>query len=628
MALKAQYTAYHDTMRSANGTYPNENTCAAPPEIPFGTKIKVSDTGTAMDGRVYTVTDRGGAVKKIGDRYIFDLWMPSEKKCLEFGRRNGMAEVVKGNSASATVNKKKSSRKKTGGSDIIDVAASQIGYKESGENQTKYGAWYGMNGAPWCHMFVSWCADQAGVPVSVVPKTASTTEGMEWFKNRGLFKYKGKYTPKRGDLVYFKTGRSHVGLVEKVTGSTLHTIEGNTSDKVARRTYPLSNETITGYGTPKYTYTSAAGNGTGSGSSSAKAKEAAKKELAMLKKVLARHPAEETVIINAGTRETMKLPEGRACVGIIRCGKAFMVSAMDGMKITWERKGAPGKLEFKALYDKDFKINEGNTVIIQADGKDFFKGYIFSRKMSKDGIMSYTAYDQLRYLKNKDTFIYKNKTAAEVVKRIAEKFRLDCGRLDDTIYKMSAIEDDATLFDIIQNALDDTLVFTGRMYVLYDSFGNLTLSDVADMKVNSCVVDEETGGDFTYETTIDDGVYNKIKLVYENKKKGTYDSYISQDARNMDKWGVLQYHDKISAPKLGKLKADALLDLYNQKKRSLSVSDVIGSTNVRAGSLVPVILNLQDIKVSNYMMVEKVTHKFENRYYSMDLVLSGGGFSG
>lgn len=147
MALKAQYTAYHDTMRSANGTYPNENTCAAPPEIPFGTKIKVSGTGTAMDGRVYIVTDRGGAVKKIGDRYIFDLWMPSEKKCLEFGRRNGMAEVVKGNSASATVNKKKSSRKKTGGSDIIDVAASQIGYKESGENQTKYGAWYGMNGA-------------------------------------------------------------------------------------------------------------------------------------------------------------------------------------------------------------------------------------------------------------------------------------------------------------------------------------------------------------------------------------------------------------------------------------------------------------------------------------------------
>ena len=64
MALKAQYTAYHDTIRSADGSYPNENTCAAPPEIPFGTKIKVSGTGTYVDGRVYTVTDRGRLVKK------------------------------------------------------------------------------------------------------------------------------------------------------------------------------------------------------------------------------------------------------------------------------------------------------------------------------------------------------------------------------------------------------------------------------------------------------------------------------------------------------------------------------------------------------------------------------------
>ena len=127
--------------------------------------------------------------------------------------------------------------------DIVDVAIGELGYKEQGNNRTKYGAWYGMNGAAWCHMFVSWCAYKAGVSVSIVPKTASTSAGMAWFKKKGLFRYKGRYTPKRGDIVYFKTNRSHVGIVEKVSGSTLHTIEGNTSDKVARRTYPLSNAT-------------------------------------------------------------------------------------------------------------------------------------------------------------------------------------------------------------------------------------------------------------------------------------------------------------------------------------------------------------------------------------------------
>ena len=36
--------------------------------------------------------------------------------------------------------------------DIVDVAIGELGYKEQGNNRTKYGAWYGMNGAAWCCM--------------------------------------------------------------------------------------------------------------------------------------------------------------------------------------------------------------------------------------------------------------------------------------------------------------------------------------------------------------------------------------------------------------------------------------------------------------------------------------------
>ncbi len=630
MALKAQYTAYHDTIRSADGSYPNENTCAAPPEIPFGTKIKVSGTGTYVDGRVYTVTDRGRLVKKTGDRYIFDLWMPSESQCRSFGRRNGWAAVT-GSSQKAKKgkNSKKTSKKtRDSGCDIVSVAAKEIGYRETGNNRTKYGEWYGANGAAWCHMFASWCAAKAGIPVSVIPKTASTTEGMEWFKSRGRFKYKGKYTPKRGDLVYFKTGRSHVGIVEKVTGSTLHTIEGNSSDKVARRTYPLSEKTITGYGVPEYTRINASGSSTGgTGSTDGSRKQSSKEELKYLKKVLERHSG--TAIgksIDAEVKETSKLPEGKAVVQISNGNIKFTLPVLDGMKLAWERKGTPGKLTFEAPYEKGFKAVEGNTVLLKVDGVKLFKGYIFSRKMSGDGIMSYTAYDQLRYLKNKESLVYKKKTATEIIKIIAGKFRLECGELADTGYRMSAIEDDTTLFDITQDALDNTLIMTGRVYVLYDSLGKLCLSDVSGMKVNSCVVDMETGEGFTYGTTIDDGVYNQVKLVYENKKKGKYDLYITEHTINIDRWGVLQYLEKIDTPDLGKLKSQALLMLYNKKQKNLSVSGVIGNCKVRAGSLVPVLLDLKDMKVSNYMMVEKVTHIFKNRRHVMDMVLSGGGF--
>ncbi len=42
---------------------PSKKTCAAPPSVPFGTKITVRDTGTSLDGMTYTVNDRGGAIQ-------------------------------------------------------------------------------------------------------------------------------------------------------------------------------------------------------------------------------------------------------------------------------------------------------------------------------------------------------------------------------------------------------------------------------------------------------------------------------------------------------------------------------------------------------------------------------------
>ena len=60
---------------------------------------------------------------------------------------------------------------------------------------------------------------------------------------------------------------------------------------------------------------------------------------------------------------------------------------------------------------------------------------------------------------------------------------------------MSMVEDNATLFDIIQDALDNTVMQKGTLYVLYDKVGKLTLSKVSSLKVNACLIDQETGED-------------------------------------------------------------------------------------------------------------------------------------
>ncbi len=136
---------------------------------------------------------------------------------------------------------------------IMNIAEEQIGYKEGSNNDTKYGDWYGMPNEPWCAMFVSWCANQSGISTSIIPKYASVSLGMQWFQNNNRFGVKGEYTPKPGDIIFFKSsGASHTGLVINCIGDIVYTIEGNTSNMVAKRMYSLDWKTITGYGIPNY----------------------------------------------------------------------------------------------------------------------------------------------------------------------------------------------------------------------------------------------------------------------------------------------------------------------------------------------------------------------------------------
>lgn len=297
-------------------------------------------------------------------------------------------------------------------------------------------------------------------------------------------------------------------------------------------------------------------------------------------------------------------------------------------EIQWqtERKGKAGSLTFKVVKDSTINFTEGDAVRLKADGKNVFYGFVFQKKRDKEGIITVTAYDQLRYLKNKDTYVYSNKTASEVVQMLAKDFNLQCGTLEDTKFKIeSRVEDNQTLFDIIQNALDLTLQNKKEMYVLYDDFGKLTLKNIGNMKVG-ILIDEDTGENFDYSSSIDGETYNKIKLVYENEESGKREIYIAQDSSRINQWGVLQYFETIDEKTNGKAKADALLSLYNQKTRKLTIKGAFGDVRVKAGTLVAVSLNLGDIVANSFLLVEQAKHSFSESFYTMDLTLRGGEF--
>ena len=301
---------------------------------------------------------------------------------------------------------------------------------------------------------------------------------------------------------------------------------------------------------------------------------------------------------------------------------------VESVSIEWERQGQPGKLTADIFKTPGLSFQEGDPCRFSVDGTPIFYGFVFekARKGSMDQVITITVYDQLYYLKNKDTYVYSNKTAAAVIRMIAEDFQLNVGALADTGYTIaSRVEDSKTLFDIIQTALDETLKATSQMYVLYDDVGKLTLKNIGDMKLG-LLVDNETAGDFDYKTSIASQTYDKVKLSYENKDTGKREIFIAQDGSSINQWGVLQYYEKIDSTANAKAMADALLSLYNTKTRTLKLKDVLGDVRVRAGTMLVVMLGLGDMNLSSYLMVEQVKHTFSNEQHVMDLNMRGGTF--
>lgn len=141
-----------------------------------------------------------------------------------------------------------------GNSSMVNVAASQIG-NVGGE---PYWSWYGFSSrVEWCACFVSWCADQCGyIDAGIIPKFSYVPDGVAYFQSKGQWQ-DGSYTPKAGDIIFFtwdgSGGSDHVGIVESVIDGTVNTIEGNTTDSCARRSYALGSYVILGYGCPGYT---------------------------------------------------------------------------------------------------------------------------------------------------------------------------------------------------------------------------------------------------------------------------------------------------------------------------------------------------------------------------------------
>src|ERR671931_1375692 len=129
------------------------------------------------------------------------------------------------------------------GQAILNAVRNEVGVAEQppGSNDSPRIAQYrqataGSGVGPWCAYFVSWAARQAGVPLGDSGQGFGRVDDVYAGAQRtGKATPAGTGTPQPGDLIVWD---EHIGIVESVgADGSINTIEGNSSDRVSRRTY-------------------------------------------------------------------------------------------------------------------------------------------------------------------------------------------------------------------------------------------------------------------------------------------------------------------------------------------------------------------------------------------------------
>ena len=139
---------------------------------------------------------------------------------------------------------------------LVQVASSQLGYTEKGDNHSVYGAFTGTDGYPWCAPFVSWCASKAGLSSIFITsgtyadpddllkkgysvwyfKTYNDYDITKCLSNASSKTYDFNRTiviPRKGDLIFFESSKgacwAHVGIITDYDSSkkTITYIDGN-----------------------------------------------------------------------------------------------------------------------------------------------------------------------------------------------------------------------------------------------------------------------------------------------------------------------------------------------------------------------------------------------------------------
>lgn len=297
-------------------------------------------------------------------------------------------------------------------------------------------------------------------------------------------------------------------------------------------------------------------------------------------------------------------------------------------KVTWKgRKGAASRSLTVILADDNghghdragIKVMEGHKCMFKYNGKELFRGLIMSTTQTSAKQLTFTAYDMGIYLSNnRDTFVFKKKTADAVFKSVCSQFKIPYSKVSKCAHTIEELtKSRSTLFDVISDALNQEYEATGIRHYVSSEKGKLNLLTRRENFVQWVI---ETGVNiesYSYKKSIED-VKTRVKILTD--KGQTVAS--AEDKPLERKIGIFQEarssDDAMNGAQAAKL-AVRILEEESAPERALSI-EALGIPSVISGRGVYIVIKELGLKRTFY--VDQDTHTFDGGVHTMNLALT------
>lgn len=296
--------------------------------------------------------------------------------------------------------------------------------------------------------------------------------------------------------------------------------------------------------------------------------------------------------------------------------------------VRWSgRKGSSARTITVTMIDDDgyrharsgIDVADGNQCVFLVDGKERFRGILMNQNQGDKKQLKFKAYDNGIYLaNNKDTFVYKNKTADQVFSDVCSRFGIPTGEVAKCSYKIPELTKSKTTGqDAVLDALGLDYKATGTRHFISSDKGKLSLLQRKDQVISFVVDGDANLYGYSYTKSIE-SIKTRVRMI---SKEGTTLAEKSNSALEQ-KIGIFQ---EIQQPDESLTKAQvkdlvgSVLDTLDDPEETLTLN-ILGDPDVISGKAI--LVKIPHLGISRAYYVDSDDHAFEDNMHTMSLTLT------